>query len=186
MSHHSEMKPYVAATLFRDAADVRRYHCKRVLRQQTVGAHSFNVMLLIQQVAPACRKELFLAVMHHDFPELVTGDIPAPIKRAHPELSILLEEIEEDLAPLYVDFGLDAEELALLKWADTMELVLWCVEEFRMGNTYTKDTIRRGLGWIMAKRIPPCAEAFTLDVVDTLGHSLGLDYATGAELEMKK
>lgn len=187
MSHHTEMKPLVKAELFRDAAAVKRYHAKRVLREQSVGAHSFNMMLLVQQVMPNCRKEVLLAVMHHDLPELVTGDIPAPIKRAHPMLGPLMDEIEQDLAPLYHDFKLFEDEAAVVKWADRMELVLWCLEEYRMGNTYTKDTIRRGMGWIMAAPYPSQAiRDFTFEVWVECTEKHGLDPATGAELEMKK
>jgi 5'-deoxynucleotidase YfbR-like HD superfamily hydrolase len=146
------MKPLVEATLYRDAADVQRYHTRRVHRVQTVGAHSFNMMMLVNQVCPDARKEVFVAVMHHDLPELMTGDIPAPIKKMHDLLGPLMDTIEAGLAPLFRDCGLTAEEERLVKWADRMELVLWCLEEFRMGNTYCGETASKGLMWILESR----------------------------------
>lgn len=146
------MKPLTEATLYRDAADVVRYHTKRTHRQQTVGAHSFNMLLLISQVAPDARKEVFIAVMHHDLPELMTGDIPAPIKKMHDLLGPLMDTIEAGLAPLFRDCGLTHEEERLVKWADRMELVLWCLEEYRMGNTYAGETASKGLMWVLESR----------------------------------
>lgn len=144
------MTPLVWATLFRDAADVKRYHTRRVLRTQTVGAHSFNMLLLIDQVCPDARKEVFLAVMHHDLPEFFTGDMPAPIKRMNQRLSFELEAIEEQLAPLYRDFRLTPDEVKLVKWCDTMELVLWCLEEVELGNRGDAvcECIDNGLQWL--------------------------------------
>lgn len=185
---NANMTLLTAAKLFRDAGAVKRYHVKRVLRTQTVAEHTFGVLMLVKQVMPAMlNAHMVTAILHHDLPELITGDIPAPIKRAHPELGPLLDSIEAGMAPLYdqADARLTAEQHALLKWADRMELVQWCLEEWRMGNTYVKDTIRRGMGWIQAARIPSAnAVTLTNEVLKEM-ESLGLAPATGAELEMK-
>lgn len=183
------MKALVEAKLYRDAGAVTRYHAKRTLRRQTVAEHTFGMLMLLKQVMnPTWPSHglwrIYEAVMHHDLPELITGDMPAPIKRAHPELGPLMEEIESDLHPLYRDYGLSGEEATLVKWADRMELVLWCLEEYRMGNTYMADTIRKGMGWILAARIPACAGPLTNEVVADLA-TLGLIPASGAELEMQ-
>jgi len=186
------MKALVEATLYRDAGAVKRYHVKRTHRTQTIAEHTFGMLMLVKQVTEGhgdyglqSRSTIYEAILHHDLPELMTGDIPAPIKRAHPELGPLIDSIERDLYPLYQEFRLDLtqEEAALLKWADRMELVLWCLEEFRMGNTYMKPTVARGLGWIIAAYLPPCAKQLTDEVVlEAL--SLGIAPAAGAELEM--
>lgn len=137
------------AQLFRNAAETQRYHTKRMLRQQTVGAHTFNMLLLLRQIAPQARSEVIWACVHHDLPEYFTGDIPAPIKKASPELKVLLENLESDLAPLHYDPDLTAEESALVKWVDLMELTLHCLEEVRMGNRMDAlDMVRTGLDWL--------------------------------------
>lgn len=184
------MAALTEAKLYRDAGAVTRYHAKRTHRSQTVAEHTFGILMLLKQVMnptwpPHGLWRIYEAALHHDLPELFTGDVPAPIKRAHPDLGPLMESIEEGLAPLYQDFGLSEEEAALLKWADRMELVLWCLEEYRMGNTYMGDTVRRGMGWIIAARTPACAEKLTQEVRDECG-SLGLWPAFGAELEMAR
>jgi 5'-deoxynucleotidase YfbR-like HD superfamily hydrolase len=183
------MKALVEATLYRDAGAVKRYHVKRTHRTQTIAEHTFGMLMLVKQViqlsdVPFRRTALlYEAILHHDLPELFTGDIPAPIKRVHPELGPLMDSIEAELKPLHQDFDLTAEEGALLKWADRMELVLWCLEEFRLGNTYTKPTVARGLGWILAARIPECCRGLTEEVLDD-ARSIGIEPASGAELEM--
>jgi 5'-deoxynucleotidase YfbR-like HD superfamily hydrolase len=143
------MNSLTTVTLLRDAADVRRYHTRRVLREQTLGQHSFNVMMLIQHLDPWCRKELLLAAMHHDLPEYFTGDVPAPIKRMQPALAIALEQAEADLAPLFKDFNLSVYESRLLKFCDTLELVFWCLEEVDLGNTSNavSEPLTNGLRW---------------------------------------
>jgi 5'-deoxynucleotidase YfbR-like HD superfamily hydrolase len=157
------MKPLVKAQLFRDAGAVKRYHTHRTLREQNVAEHSYGVLMLVLQVEPTASQHLIKAVCHHDLPELMTGDIPAPAKRAHPAMDTYLEEFEASLEPLYFSHDwLSEEERALLKWADTMELVLWCLEEWRMGNhgrpgRSTGDMVRRALGWVLAKYVPMCA-----------------------------
>lgn len=161
------MKPYTRAQMFRDAADVTRYHTQRMIRSQTVGAHSFNVIMLIDQVWPGCRKDLWAAAMHHDLPELHTGDIPAPIKRMQPPLGVLLERIEQDLAPLYKEFRLTVEEEMILKWADTMELTMWCLEERLMGNKWADRCVINGISWMLAsKMLNPDAWVLVHSVAD--------------------
>jgi 5'-deoxynucleotidase YfbR-like HD superfamily hydrolase len=117
-------------------------------REQNLAAHSFGVAMLVQQVFPECRKELLLAVLHHDLPEYVTGDIPAPVKRASPAISVALEDLERGTAPLYQDFNLLPSEASVLKWADLMELVLWCLEEVMLGNAYAMKQAKTGLTWL--------------------------------------
>jgi len=137
-------------TLLRDAAAVKRFHVKRTLRTQTVGEHTFGVMLLLRSVLPdnisaegTCN--LMFAAMHHDLPELVTGDIPAPAKWEHPELGALLDRIERSAQGLYLDVDLSDQDATMLKWADITELLLWCLEERSLGNITLDDTIQRAL-----------------------------------------
>lgn len=142
------MTPYETALLFRDAGAVKRYHSCRMTREQTLATHSFGVAMLVQQVFPECRKEVILAAMKHDLPEFITGDIPAPVKRASVGMSLMLEEMEKGTAPLYEDFDLTSPEASVLKWADLMELVLWCLEEVQIGNTYAMKQAQTGIVWL--------------------------------------
>lgn len=150
------MNAYIEAQLFRNSAETKRYHTKRMLREQTVGAHTFNMLLLVRQLAPASRPEVLWACVHHDLPEHFTGDIPAPVKRASTELKVIIDGLESDLAPLYYEPELSVEEWALVKWVDLMELVLFCIEEIRLGNRMpdTLDMVLTGLTWLRDMKAP--------------------------------
>lgn len=177
------MKALVEAQLYRDAGAVKRFHVKRMHRTQTVAEHTFGMLMLVKQVAPKnVLRVVYDAILHHDLPELFTGDIPAPIKRAHAELGPLLDSIEVGLYPLYREFHLTPDEELLIKWADRMDLVLWCLEEVRMGNTFCAVTVARGLGWILAARLPEGTKDLTDQAVAEAA-TLGIVPATGAELE---
>lgn len=179
------MKAVVEAQLYRDAGQVKRYHTKRTHRMQTIADHTFGMLMLVKQVDAHCSKGLYNAILHHDLPELFTGDVPGPIKRAHPDLGPLMDSIEEGLAPLYIETSLVPEEEALLKWADRMELVLWCLEEVKMGNRGCAETVAKGLGWILAGRVPECAKPLTDEVVAEAA-SFCIHPQKGAELEMTR
>lgn len=143
------MKALEQACLMRDAGAVKRFHTVRMLRSQPVAEHSFNMLLLLQQVWPTAPARLLRAVIHHDLPELVTGDVPAPTKRNIPSLSIILEEAERGAGPLYRDDeDLTTYEQAVLKWVDYMELALWCMEEMNMGNMYALPPFTNVMIWV--------------------------------------
>lgn len=127
--------------LMRDAAAVKRWHTKRVLKEQSVGAHSFNMLLLLMEVWPDHPHRVMKACIHHDLPELITGDIPAPVKWRSTQMAIMLEEMEKGTGPLYQDFGLTSMEESVVKWCDSAELALYCLEELQMGNTFVATTI---------------------------------------------
>ena len=102
------------ARKYRLAGGVKRWHVQPTLRQQTVAEHSFGVMMLLRQVVDGnvfsdeSILNMLLAAMHHDLPELMTGDIPADVKRRHPELDALLNRIEMTADDLYIDTPLTA------------------------------------------------------------------------------
>jgi 5'-deoxynucleotidase YfbR-like HD superfamily hydrolase len=134
---------------------VRRYHTAPVIRTQTVSEHSWAVAQLALWVAPACRREVLVAALNHDLPELHTGDLPAPVKWDNPLLGDYLAKVEQTF---HDDNGthvtLTAEEQHLLKWCDMAELVAWCFEEFEMGNKRLLPVILRGLQYLQTHGHP--------------------------------
>lgn len=160
------------ATRLRDAAAVKRWHVQRTLRQQTVGEHTFGMILLVRQCVhpdkpPDRLNELLLCIVHHDLPELDTGDIPAHVKIGSSELSDVLGRLEQDAHMLFHGtHKLSESELVLLKWADTMELVLWCMEEVRMGNRFMDHIVKRGLSYLdKIVPLPQAARELTQEVI---------------------
>lgn len=120
-----------------DGAGVLRWHTQRMLRQQTVAEHSFRAALILLAVYPDCRIELLRAMLTHDLAEIETGDVPATTKWAHPALAKELKNIESDYETRNnIHEDLSEEERYVLKWCDYVELMSWCAEEAKMGNTY--------------------------------------------------
>jgi 5'-deoxynucleotidase YfbR-like HD superfamily hydrolase len=110
-----------------DAQFLLRFHTVAMqAERQTVGAHSYAVSILIDQLWPDSTKQLIMASLYHDVPELILGDIPATAKWSYPEVQKAFEDAEkkvfEDLGLIFV---LTADEKNRLKMADMLELVLY-------------------------------------------------------------
>lgn len=89
--------------------------------------------------------------VYHDMPEIITGDMPTPVKYYNPEIRRAFGEIEkntelslvdalpEDLRGEYRDLicfdGADEKLHKLLKAADKISALIKCTEEKRAGNT---------------------------------------------------
>ncbi len=88
--------------------------------------------------------------MLHDANEIITGDIPTPIKYFNPTISIAYKNVEdiskaklismlpEELKIVYSDIlfetNLDKESWALVKAADKISAYIKCLEEEKAGN----------------------------------------------------
>ena len=111
-----------------DAQFLTRYHTAPMqMERQTVGAHSYAVSILIDQLWPDSSKQLIMAALYHDVPEIILGDIPATAKWDYPELHQAFERAEKKVMnDLGLNFVLTAEEKNRLKMADMLELVMYC------------------------------------------------------------
>ena len=98
-----------------------------------------------------CRpKTVAVAALYHDAPEIITGDMPTPVKYSSPTLrdaykaletesvrcmtGLLPDELSEELSPFISGELLAAEEKRLLKAADRLSALIKCTEEQRSGN----------------------------------------------------
>lgn len=122
----------------RRAMGVKRYHQEFTHVEDTVARHSAGVALIVHLIHPNASKELILATLSHDLGEIVTGDIPAPSKRAiSAEAKAALDKMEETAL---VEMGfpqandLSKEDHLVLKLADYLEGLCFVTEEVRRGN----------------------------------------------------
>jgi 5'-deoxynucleotidase YfbR-like HD superfamily hydrolase len=121
--------------LMRNVARTRRCHTQMVIHHQSVGEHTFSALAILDLIAPECRKEVWRALLYHDAPEAITGDVPAPAKWKYPNLEEALKRAEQAiLDDHYIHVELYEHESMLCKYADLMELVWYGLEEMRMGN----------------------------------------------------
>lgn len=113
-----------------------RMHTVPTLKSQNVAAHSYGVAWLcwlFSKENPSML--LIMAALSHDVAEHVTGDAPAPTKR-YLGIREAVARWEDELiwgAGLPV-FGLEDEEVRILKLADATELIMHCVREVQLGN----------------------------------------------------
>lgn len=67
------------------ASHVKRWHIVETSKRQSVAEHSFNVILFAQHIAQLegiDPTSLVLYAVQHDLDEVVTGDVPTPVKIA--------------------------------------------------------------------------------------------------------
>ena len=134
---------YARTIELRMAGHVKRWHTWPTLRPQTVAAHSHAAAMLLWQVYPAATYEMVMAMLAHDLPEISTGDIPAHVKWASPEITSVLDAMEQSwLDENFLNFELTPLELSILKFCDSFELMLWSIEELKMGNRYMERVIK--------------------------------------------
>lgn len=126
--------------LMRAAGRVERMHIQPTARAQTVGEHTYGVLCLIDVVAPEMTMALWRAALYHDVPEAITGDTPANAKWRFPHLDRSLNIAEDRIKEENnLDVALSDKEKTVLKFCDTMELIIFSIEEAERGD---KNTIR--------------------------------------------
>lgn len=145
-------------TLWR--ADVARWHSNPVRALRLSGdathAHSARMCLLILDLHPAPSVELLEAVLHHDLPETITGDVPYGAKQRWPELKEALDWAEAEIA---TDYELGYRCDPFIKLVDRLDAYIWAHENapFVLQETEWLDCRR----WIKA-------ESKRLDVGDKI------------------
>lgn len=140
----------------REAASVKRCHTVRTLGNQTIAEHSYHVAMLCWKL---CDMEpsaaLLKAALFHDLPEISTGDIPAHVKWESSAMRSTLATLENRFNKehkLEVPELTEKEEL-ILKWADGLELMWYCVDQLMLGNRNV-DTMYQRISSALLKLDP--------------------------------
>lgn len=137
----------------RSGGEVTRFHTCRVVGEQTVATHSFGVAnLCVWLTYGKASGTLLRAALEHDLPEQATGDLPAPFKWENPRVKALVDGREEtfihDYGLVDPDNDLSPYERWVLKWADMLELVLFCTEQQTLGNRSLDEIKARGIEYL--------------------------------------
>ena len=128
--------------LARRAHAVKRYHTEHTIGHQTIADHSYGVAMLVLYLTDgSASANLIKAALYHDLPEQHTGDTPAPAKWDSPALSDALGAMEDRWAQEngFSVPNLSESDRVVLKWADSLELMFYCLEQRRMGNRYAEQ-----------------------------------------------
>lgn len=137
---------------------IDRWGLMRNTFQENIQEHSHMVSVLAHALAVIGKEkfgagvdpgEAAVAGLYHDAPEILTGDLPTPVKYDNPVikeaykavesvaadklLSMLPQELAPAFAP-YVREELEPELLKVVKAADKLSAYLKCVEEVKAGN----------------------------------------------------
>jgi 5'-deoxynucleotidase YfbR-like HD superfamily hydrolase len=141
-----------------NAGVTKRFHTKRTIHTQNVAEHSWGVAMILIEICKPSAMLLHVALTH-DLAESVTGDTPATAKWASRELRDSLARLEDSFNKrMGIDYGLLPEEQECIKWADMLELIMYCQAEVDMGNTKMESIVRAGIAYLDA-RIPPTTTA---------------------------
>lgn len=140
---------------------IARWALMRNTRTENVEEHSYEVAVLSHALAVIGR-EVFhkkldpdktaAAALFHDAPEIITGDMPTPIKYYNPELKTAYKRVEAvaqdkllsmlppELVPAYEPLvrESDPEVRRYVKAADKLAAWLKCQEELKAGNSEFK------------------------------------------------
>lgn len=116
-----------------------RYHTRRTIQEDSIASHSWGVAWLcglLTRGRPSAA--LIMAALAHDMAEQDLGDTPSPAKRA---LGVNAQVNDIEMAMLnsqgvghYFDELTDTEK-RILKYADILEGMLFCVRERQLGNS---------------------------------------------------
>lgn len=155
-------------TLARSANGVKRYHTvTNVLTPETVGHHTcgvIGILFAVYDQKPPLR--LIEAALYHDTPEYITGDTPATAKWDFPAISDALTDAEAEVTgSVGYLITLSPTELMALKFADTMDLVMKCRMEAKLGNPEMHAIMLNGIqfmGNLIREQLPEFANVHNL------------------------
>ncbi len=136
---------------------IARWGLMRNVREENLSEHSLETAFIAHALCKINNIRLggnlnadraAVLAMFHDTTEIITGDLPTPIKYKNEQIKSVYKEIEasaadkllellpEDLKSEYAELysETDKELLLILRAADKLSALIKCIEEGRMGN----------------------------------------------------
>ena len=156
---------------------INRWGLMRNTRLENIQEHSHQVAVLAHALAVIQNRyyggqvdpgAVAVAALYHDASEILTGDMPTPIKYDNPDIQNAYKQVEsvaeqkllsmlpEDLRGDFEDVITipDPEVHALVKAADKLSAYLKCVEELKAGNTEFKKAKEQTYAALCQNAIP--------------------------------
>ena len=173
---------------------ISRWALMRNSQPENIQEHSHQVAVLAHALA-VIRNRCFggrvdpgtvaVAALYHDASEILTGDLPTPIKYYNPAIrdaykqvehiacgklvGMLPPELQPDFAEALTPTDPEVEEL--VKAADKLSAHIKCLEEQKAGNTEFDSASQQTLDALRAMNRPElewfldnCLQAFTLNL----------------------
>ena len=174
---------------------ITRWGLMRNTFSENIQEHSHQVAVLAHALALIRRDILHLpgpdpdkcavAALYHDASEILTGDLPTPIKYYNPDIKTAYKQVERiagerllDMLPpalreSYAPLVLEDDEAVtpIVKAADKLSAYIKCVEEQKAGNTEFDSAARQSMAAMLAMDMPElqwfideCLEPFSLNI----------------------
>ena len=157
---------------------IGRWGLMRNTFEENIQEHSHMVAVLAHALA-VIRRDVFggdidpgqaaVAALYHDAPEILTGDLPTPVKYYNPEIRDAYREVEtvsarrllsmlpDALRPAYEPLLLEDLESgyhAVVKAADKLSAYIKCVEELKAGNSEFRQAAEQTRQALEASPLP--------------------------------
>lgn len=174
--------------------NIYRWGLMRNTRRESLSEHSFEVALIAHALAVINNERLggdidpnlcATAALFHDTSEIITGDMPTPVKYHNPEIREAYKKVEKiaenklidmlpsDMQATFCELYEPKESVKrIIKAADRISALIKCIEETEMGNKEFKEakkTIEKSVKELNIKE----ADIFLSEFID--GFSLTLD-----------
>ena len=156
---------------------INRWGLMRNTRLENIQEHSHQVAVLAHALAVIENKHfggqvdpgaVAVAALYHDASEILTGDMPTPIKYDNPDIQNAYKAVESVaeqklLSMLPPELRVEYEDIvtipdpaihALVKAADKLSAYLKCVEELKAGNTEFKKAKEQTYAALCQNPIP--------------------------------
>ncbi len=156
---------------------ITRWGLMRNTQAENIGQHSLDTAIIAHGLAiinntvfggSISPEKAAVAAMFHDISEIITGDMPTPIKYYNTEIKNAYKEIENNAvdsilekipqemqAPYKEAFSCaDREIYAIVKAADKLSAYIKCIEEENAGNKEFKKAKESTLKSIKAMNLP--------------------------------
>lgn len=169
--------PYSFFAMLSRMRYINRWGLMRNTFQENIQEHSHQVAVLAHALAVIQNRffggqvdpgAVAVAALYHDASEILTGDMPTPIKYDNPDIQAAYKQVEAvaeqkllSMLPqeLRCDFDQavtipDPEVHALVKAADKLSAYIKCVEELKAGNTEFKKAKEQTYAALCQNPIP--------------------------------
>lgn len=162
---------------------IKRWQLMRSTREENIMEHSHQVAVLTHALAVIENKvyggnvdveRAVLYALYHEVSEVMTGDMPTPVKYFNRQLhgeyakveqlavdriaATLPEPVRGELYPC-LQADKDCAEYAFVKAADKLSAYIKCVEEVKAGNDEFRKA-KEGIGRELTEKGMPCLDYF--------------------------
>lgn len=183
---------------------INRWGLMRNSIPENIEGHSFQVAVIAHALAVIGNQlyngnynpeKIALYGLYHDASEIITGDMPTPVKYYNPEIKQAYQQVEDiakqrllDLLPkelqnAYTEILFFEEKdkacYSIVKAADRISAYIKCIEELNAGNSEFMDAANTIKTSIAALQLPEadyfmehCLPGFTLTLDELTGEGI--------------